>query len=230
MKRKNEEPASPFAGHATRSEPSGQLDASRYEALAHELHDSVAQQLGFLSFQARRIEATLNDPAAAAPLVAELRSILARVQKQVRELITGARIGMRSQTLRGARADAVAEFASRSSVMFELDNRLPDACLTSEVAFQVLQIVREALTNVVRHSHARRAWIELACDRDAEVRITVEDDGIGLTTPPSPMCDEHFGLVIMRERAESIGAKLSITSPESGGVRVILLLQSGVLT
>lgn len=211
---------SPVATMHQNSAPSP--DTSRYEVLAHELHDSVAQQLSFLAFQARRIETLLEKPSRAAPLVSELRSVLSRLQKQVRELITGARIGMQGRTLREALADAVDEFSRRSSIVFELDNRLPDQTLAPDSELQVLQIVREALANVVRHSQARQVRIELRPVPGHKVMVTVEDDGIGMNTGAAPSLGEHYGLAIMRERAEAIGATLAIEPAGPRGVRVAL--------
>ena len=202
-------------------------DTSRYEVLAHELHDSVAQQLGFLAFQARRIETLLEKPSRAAPLVAELRSVLSRVQKQVRELITGARIGMQGRTLREALADAVDEFSRRSSIIFELDNRLPDQTLAPDSELQVLQIVREALANVVRHSQARQVRIELRPVPGQKVVVMVEDDGIGMDPGAAPGPGEHYGLAIMRERAGAIGATLTIEAPPLRGARIVLCAPYG---
>lgn len=83
-----------------------------------------------------------------------------------------------------------------------------------------MQIIREALANAVRHSHARHVRIELRQNQDGDVSVTVEDDGIGLE--PGIVEDNHFGLAIIRERAASIGARLSIEAIRPHGVRVHL--------
>ena len=100
--------------------------------------------------------------------------------------------------------------------MFSLDNRLPGHCLPAESELQVLQIVREALANVVRHSHARQVWIRLWPSTDGGV-VEVCDDGVGL--PQYLPSSGHFGLHIMRERAAAIGAELRIEPASTGGTR-----------
>ncbi len=191
---------------------------SRHGALARELHDSVAQQLGYLSFQAHGLQSQLREPGLQA-----LCGGLSQLQRQVRELITSARLTMDGRSLRQALADSVAEFSRRCIIVFELDNRLPDDALSPETELQILQIIREALANAVRHSHARHVRIELRQTQDGEASVSVEDDGIGL----SPACGEHnhFGLAIIRERAASIGAQLSIEAIRPHGVRVHLGLR-----
>ncbi|MEL7937398.1 sensor histidine kinase [Pseudomonas delhiensis] len=188
--------------------------------LARELHDSVAQQLGFLAFQANRLQGQLQRPQQAAPLLEELRHGLQAVQRQVRELIGNARLSLDGRSLRQSLLDSVEEFGRRSTIVFELDNRLPDGLLDDEQALQVLQIVREALANIVRHSHARTARIDLRLAR-GELRVAVEDDGIGLQASGET---GHFGLSIMRERALAIGASLSVKTIPPRGTRVALRL------
>ncbi|MEH3023823.1 MAG: histidine kinase [Pseudomonas oryzihabitans] len=188
--------------------------------LARELHDSVAQQLGFLAFQASRLQGLLPRPHQATPVLEELRHGLQGVQRQVRELIGHARLSLDGRGLRQSLQDAVDEFGRRSTIVFELDNRLPDDLLDNEQALQILQIVRESLANIVRHSHARTARIDMRL-QDKALEVRVEDDGIGLRP-----ADEsgHFGLSIMRERALAIGASLNIESIQPRGVRVALRL------
>ncbi|WP_177333633.1 ATP-binding protein [Pseudomonas sp. RIT-PI-q] len=193
---------------------------SRHGALARELHDSVAQQLGYLSFQARLLQSQLGEPAQANTALQELCGGLSQLQRQVRELITSARLTMDGRSLRQALADSVAEFSRRCIIVFELDNRLADDALSPETELQILQIIREALANAVRHSHARHVRIELRQGQDSDTSVSVEDDGIGLS--PASGEENHFGLAIIRERAASIGAQLSIEAIRPHGVRVHL--------
>lgn len=194
----------------------------QHGALARELHDSVAQQLGYLSFQASLMQAKLREPEQAGVLLTELRGGLSQLQRQVRELITSARLTMDGRSLRQALADSVAEFSRRCIIVFELDNRLAEDALYPEAELQILQIIREALANVVRHSHARHVRIELRQTQQGEISVIVEDDGIGLS--PASVEENHYGLAIIRERASTIGAQLSIETIRPHGARVHLSL------
>ncbi len=189
-------------------------------ALARELHDSVAQRLGYLQIRARRLEAVLAQPAEARAMLDDLQQQLQCVHRQVRELIASARLTLDGRSLRQALEASVEEFARASSCVFSLDNRLPAEHLPEAVAFETLQIVREALTNVVRHSHARQVRIVLREWDGAGFEAQVQDDGqgIGQTAPGHG----HYGLRIMHERAEAIGATLAIGPAEPCGTRVCL--------
>ncbi|MBN3854910.1 hypothetical protein G3N59_16130 [Paraburkholderia sp. Ac-20340] len=195
-------------------------DAAR--ALTRELHDSVAQQLGVISFVVSQIQQQMRRSEVSEALVGELRALVTRLQRQVRELITSARLTHDGRSLREALAGSVEEFARRSNVVFEIDNRVPTLVLAPEVELHVLQIVREALSNVVRHSHARHAWIELAAQTRGTLRVAVTDDGVGLAAAGT-VDASHHGLNILRERAQAIGAHIDIeTAGETGGTRICL--------
>jgi two-component system nitrate/nitrite sensor histidine kinase NarX len=192
------------------------------QVLIRELHDSVAQQLGFMSFLVSRVQQHSRKPEVAEPLIAELRTMMTRLQRDVRQLITGARLTLEGRSWRQALADSVDEFSRRCNVVFELDNRMPEIELAPDVALHALQIVREALSNVVRHAHARHARIEVMDDPADALCVTVTDDGVGLR--PASVDENHYGLEIMRERARAIGARVAIENVQPNGTRVRLLV------
>ncbi|WP_322051578.1 sensor histidine kinase [Paraburkholderia bannensis] len=201
---------------------SEERDAAR--ALTRELHDSVAQQLGVISFVVSQIQQQMRRSEVSEALVGELRALVTRLQRQVRELITSARLTHDGRSLREALAGSVEEFARRSNVVFEIDNRVPTLVLAPEVELHVLQIVREALSNVVRHSHARHARIELAQQARGTLRVAVTDDGVGLAAAAT-VDASHHGLNILRERARAIGAHIDIeTAGDAGGTRIRLIV------
>ncbi|WP_158515278.1 sensor histidine kinase [Paraburkholderia phytofirmans] len=192
------------------------------QVLIRELHDSVAQQLGFMSFLVSRVQQQSRKPEVAEPLIAELRTTMTRLQRDVRQLITGARLTLEGRSWRQALADSVDEFSRRCNVVFELDNRMPEIQLAPDVGLHALQIVREALSNVVRHAHARHARIEVMDGPADTLCVTVTDDGVGLR--PASVDENHYGLEIMRERARAIGARVAIENVQPNGTRVRLLV------
>ncbi|MFM0212039.1 histidine kinase [Paraburkholderia sediminicola] len=191
-------------------------------ALIRELHDSVAQQLGGMSFLVSRVQQQTRKPEVVEPLLAELRTAMTRLQRDVRQLITGARLTLEGRSWRQALVDSVEEFSRRCNVVFELDNRVPDIELSPEVALHALQIVREALSNVVRHAHARHVRIEVTDAPDGALCVSVVDDGVGLR--PASVEENHYGLEIMHERSRAIGARLLIENVQPNGTRVHLLV------
>jgi two-component system nitrate/nitrite sensor histidine kinase NarX len=84
----------------------------------------------------------------------------------------------------------------------------------------VLQVVREALSNIEHHAHARHAWVSLRRGAGQSIEVTVEDDGVGMQSDHSPR--GHFGLAIMRDRAQSVGGRLVIERRQPTGTRVRL--------
>lgn len=195
--------------------------------LSRELHDSVAQQLSYLQIRASRLQQTLGtlpETTAADEMLDDFRVTLQRLHRQIRELITSSRLTMDGRSLREAIEASVDEFSRRSACVFALDNRLPEAALPPEAELQVLQVVRESLANVVRHSHAQRVQISLCRLAADSIEVRIEDDGIGL--PPDLPAHSHFGLRIMAERAEAIGARLHIEAARPRGTCVRLLWSS----
>ncbi|HXF72142.1 MAG TPA: ATP-binding protein, partial [Actinomycetota bacterium] len=87
------------------------------------------------------------------------------------------------------------------------------------------QIIREALQNAVKHSSASSIRVSVRSE-EAVIRILVEDDGVGFSQYTVD-CEKHFGLQLMRERAEAAGGHLYIDSAPGAGTRVVASLPTG---
>jgi len=75
---------------------------------------------------------------------------------------------------------------------------------------------------VRKHSHARRAWVRFEAE-GAGVCVTVEDDGRGFDPQQAPQANSrHFGLQTMRERAQSVGGRVTVVSQVGRGTRVVI--------
>jgi two-component system nitrate/nitrite sensor histidine kinase NarX len=195
--------------------------------IARELHDSLAQSLSYLKIQATRLAAALGDgadPAAPRAVLEELREGINSAYRQLRELLTTFRLKMDDRGLARALEGTVEEFRARGAVQVRLDNTLPAMLLGPHEELHVLQIVREALSNVMRHAGAQHAAVSLRNAQDA-VEVEVVDDGRGLG--PREDRTPHYGLTIMRERAASLGGALSVDSAPGGGTRVRLRFRPG---
>ena len=193
--------------------------------IAREMHDSLAQILGYLGLETQTLEALVHQHDEEA-LIAELKSARAAIksaQADVRENILS-----RRTTLAGAArlCDAltayVEEFGIQMAIQAETVNQLGDTLPLSPLAeTQCVRIVQEALTNVRKHAQASRVCVELA-RHDAWFQVTVVDDGVGL--PMHAPSSRHFGLQTMRERAESVGGSLTVVSAPAKGTTVTLRL------
>ena len=100
--------------------------------------------------------------------------------------------------------------------------------LPPSVAFQVAYIIREALTNVRKHSGADSVHLTLQGLEDGRVEITIQDNGRGFDLDSEQQSGGRgFGLRFMRERAERVGGSLRIESGPGQGTRVVVSLPSG---
>lgn len=190
-------------------------------AIARELHDSLAQSLAYMKIQVSRLQHSLDggaQPASAAATARELRDGLNGAYREVRELISAFRTQLGRGGIATALQDIASEFSQRNDLVVSVDNQLAGCRLGVNEEFHVLQIVREAITNTVRHADARRVHVGLSYGPDHRVRVVIEDDGRGLSALQPD--DQHYGLSIMRERANSLGGELALEPRQGGGTRV----------
>ena len=191
--------------------------------IARELHDSLAQSLSYLKIQVSRLEKQLVDGRSTGDILKishVLRTALNGAYRQLRELLTTFRLRISEAGLGAALEDTVAEFRERSGIRIELDNRLINRKLNPNSEIHVLQIIREALSNVIRHADATHARVYLDYSDSGQVTVVVEDNGVGIASDREMML--HYGLPIMKERAEWLGGELEIGEPEKGGTQIKL--------
>ncbi|MCG8906465.1 histidine kinase [Pseudomonas sp. DP-17] len=189
--------------------------------IARELHDSLAQSLSYLKIQVSRLATLLKRDVPAQKIdetLDELREGLNGAYRQLRELLTTFRLSLEQSSLEAALVKTVEEFGERGGLAIELDNRLAHIPLNPNEEIHILQIVREALSNVVRHAQANHATVTLFEDAEDQVCITVDDDGVGFD--PAQSRNGHYGLSIMRERSQTLEATFAIAPREPQGTRV----------
>ncbi|MDR2874448.1 MAG: histidine kinase [Methylobacillus sp.] len=187
-------------------------------AIARELHDSLAQSLSFMKIQIARLQAGSDGSEHA---LAELRAGLDNAYRELRELLATFRVHMDVRGLGFAIQSAIEEFSQRSSLSIALDNRLVNCRLTVNEEFHTLHIVREALSNIVRHAGASYVSVELVYQPGGHVVVTIDDDGIGYK--PGSDGQDHYGQTIMKERAYSLGGDIEVAARRNGGTRVRLV-------
>jgi two-component system nitrate/nitrite sensor histidine kinase NarX len=191
-------------------------------AIARELHDSLAQSLSYTKIQLTRLSALLEGGGEAAPAQAvldELREGVASAYRQLRELLTTFRMKVEG-SFDAALREVIAEFERRTRLPVQVRGELAGVELSANAQIHLLQIVREALTNVEKHAQARSVAIDLRRDADGGFGVDIEDDGVGIATGASPA--QHFGLDIMRDRAQLLGGSIDIGRRAGGGTRVAL--------
>jgi signal transduction histidine kinase len=193
--------------------------------IARELHDSLAQSLTYLKIQLTRLQTHIDknkssessDYSQIENAILELRSHLSLAYGQLRELMTTFRLTMNGKDLRNAIDESINEFKQRTNIAFDSDIRISGEELNAQEELQLLQIVREALSNVVRHSRASRASISLGMQGDLVI-LSLSDNGVGLADIPGP--GQHHGLVIMQERTQRLNGDLQVNNLDPTGTRV----------
>lgn len=209
-------------GTARRIEQSRRLSLlEERAALARELHDSLAQSLSYMKIQVSRLKPLLPDADAeqAGEVLAELREGLNSAYRQLRELLTTFRLRIDGEGLASALQATAAEFSARGGIPIGLDVHLAGCVLNPNEEIHTLQIVREALSNVLNHAHASRAEVRLTCNGDGSVSAVVTDDGIGVRESAGA---HHYGMAIMEERARYLGGTLDVGNLPTLGTRVTL--------
>ncbi len=180
--------------------------------IARELHDSIAQTLSFLKIQIARFNHLIEKDAPKQNLEAvalELKEGIAIAYQQLREVLTTFRLQAHEPGLEQALKSAISEYTQRGNLTIKLNYQLKHLSPSANEEMHILQIIREALTNIVKHANATKVWINLSELKDSQVIIQVQDDGMGMIKTPSPF---SHGMTIMNERASQLGGSCSITS------------------
>ncbi|HEX7418346.1 MAG TPA: GAF domain-containing sensor histidine kinase [Thermoanaerobaculia bacterium] len=190
--------------------------------IAHEMHDGLAQVLGYVNTKVQAADAYLkrgmNEEASGQ--LQQLAVSAREAYAEVREGIVGLRtLPDADQGVAEALRNYLNQWKEQSGISAELvvddDMRVPPS-----VELQLIRIVQEALTNVRKHSKASRASVSLVRDGQHLI-VTVADDGVGFDPAAKTRAEfPRFGLATMRERAETVGGTVSISSSRGSGTTV----------
>lgn len=194
------------------------------QLLAGEVHDALAQGLAYMRMRMSLLgDAIRNgERAHALKYFGDVNQAMGEAHARLRELISHFRHPV-SPGLLPSLEDMASTFQDRTGVRLGIDNRVGDIAWTAEQEHQVYRIVQEALANVVKHARASQARVVI--DRHAgQLRVSIEDDGQGVTRGGAREPAGHYGLDIMRERAQRLGGTLRIRSLPGKGTRVRLSL------
>jgi two-component system nitrate/nitrite sensor histidine kinase NarX len=202
---------------ATRETKRAELLAER-QAIANDIHDSLAQTLNFARMNTKLLnDAVCKNTGMAEKYAGDIDEALETSQKVVRALITGFRSEIDPAGLLHALQDLTGQFKNRYGIVLDYQMRIADLDLPLEYEIQVFHIVREAFANIAKHSGASHA--RLIADRCCGYYIfTVEDNGIGTFS----QVEGHYGMIIMRERAQRIGGQIRVESTKGLGTCVQL--------
>jgi signal transduction histidine kinase len=194
------------------------------QELLHTLHDTLGQTLTAVnvlsSALGNRLERTDAKAAATARQVVEQATL---ALDQVRRLSRGMfPVDVESRDMMTALRELAAATGSIHKVRVDVDGDLPDSRLENRVVTHLYRIAQEAVTNAVKHARADGIRIELKSGRGM-TRLRVSDNGVGI--PSNGDRHEGLGLRVMRQRAASIRATLTIRAHPLGGTSVTCTLR-----
>ena len=193
--------------------------------IARELHDSLAQVLSYLRIQLALLKRAVPDEnAQAQTIITDFSRELNNAWHQLRELLTTFRLTLNHANLPAALQESLEGLQTQTKAKLVLDCRLSSLALDAQKQVHLLQIVREAVLNAIKHADASEITVSCITAADGTHSVAVRDNGIGIGEANEP--PGHYGLNIMRERAERLGGTLRFSQPKNGGTEVTVTFRS----
>ncbi|MFC4778246.1 sensor histidine kinase [Paenibacillus sp. GCM10023252] len=191
------------------------------QRIARDLHDTLGQKLSLIGLKTDLAGKLITkNPAQAASELNDVRQTARSALKEVREMVT---------QMRGTRIEdellRVKQILMAAEVSFTLEGN-PELTNTSLMTENVVSMcLKEAVTNVVKHSRASECSITIE-PKHTELVVTVADNGVGIAGPIES--SRGNGLRGMKERLEFVNGSLDIASVSEGGTRVVMKVPSAV--
>jgi signal transduction histidine kinase len=190
--------------------------------VARDLHDGVAQELSFISSQMHWLKTESEQNGGDGSFGQSTALIMESVQRALDE--SRGAISALSRPLHEplhlALAHTAEEVTGRLGASLELD--LDDRIAVTPGSEEALtRILREAISNAVRHGHARTVTVQLS--NGDGIRLRVSDDGTGFD-PSGDQSEGSYGLISMRERTETLGGTFKLSTQPGYGTSVEVLL------
>lgn len=201
-----------------------EVQEAEQRRISAELHDRIGQDLTALGIHLNIIGRSAGDPRAAAARLEDSRILLENTIASLRGLIAELRPPVLEDygLLAGLRWYG-GMVASRAGLGLEVHGSDPDPRPPAHVEAALFRIAQEALVNATKHARASRVDLTLQC-APGRLVLGIADDGIGfdaeLLRRSGPR--GHWGLEMMRERAEAVGARLEVQSSPGQGTRVVV--------
>lgn len=195
-------------------------------AIARELHDSLAQSLTFMKIQLSRLQAITSQSSSESAseesvIIAELKMGLNSAYRELRELLTTFRLKIDGKDFNEALIKTILEFNDRSDTEIKFENQITYCDLTPNEEIHILQLVREALSNIVQHAQASSALVVLKYNQADDIQVTITDNGTGIISDENKT--HHYGLNIMKERAKTLHGSLAINNNPDRGTTITLI-------
>jgi nitrate/nitrite-specific signal transduction histidine kinase len=196
-----------------------QAQRAERRRVGYELHDSLAQQVGYLHLTLDRLSGDdrLDHIDGLRGELDRLREVANDSYLQIREYLNLLR-GWDATDLVQVIGDYVETL--KSKVSFEIEYRVAGVPILLEplICQRIFSLAQESLNNVQKHAQARQVHVELEWRTD-QVALTITDDGVGFIAAADPNAG-HYGLAMLRERTEALRGVMHIISAPGAGTRV----------
>lgn len=198
------------------------------EQLAREMHDDFAQVLSFINTQCQTISRLLKkgDEATANDYLEKLVEVAKGVDVDIRDSIQGMRATILDDGLLLTLEKYLSRFERDYSIQTEIINSeiIRQKSLSPMVEIELFRIIQETLTNVRKHANATRIKVNFE-SVDGFLSTSVEDNGDGFDLEEHrSLQSNHFGLQMMRERAEVVGGSVQMDSQKGTGTSVSIMM------
>jgi signal transduction histidine kinase len=199
--------------------------------IAQDLHDDLGSSLTRISLLSTLLQADKDEPEQVTLHAGKLSEAADQTVRALEEIVWAVRPG--SDSLQSL-VEYIAHFANEAfednptRCRLDLPHDLPAKPLPPDVRHNIFLIVKEALTNALRHAGAKEVHVQAKVSADS-LEILVQDDGCGFEPAMPPMEGKRHGLGNMRRRAEAIGGTLELQSTPGKGtsVRLVVHLANG---
>jgi signal transduction histidine kinase len=186
--------------------------------IARDLHDNVAQSLAYVGFELDRLATAHGED----PELRDLQGVVRGVVAELRETLYQLRATVsESQDLIDVAGEYVTRWSKRTGIDADFTAETSGRRVPLQVEQELWRILQESLTNVERHADASHAWITWRIG-DGQAQLEIRDDGRGMS---AERAHERYGLVGIRERADAVGAHVTLASRPNAGTSVLVELE-----
>lgn len=192
--------------------------------IAQDLHDDLGSSLTRISLVTGLLRADKDNPEQVEAHASKLAQSADQIVRSLEEIVWAVRPG--SDTLQSL-LEYITHFAQESfesdvaRCRLDLPDNVPEQNLPPEMRHNIFLVVKEALTNALKHARAKEVQVR-ARATPTTLEISVEDDGRGFDFPTDAAPGRHNGLGNMRRRAETMGGRLEVASALGKGTTVRL--------
>ena len=194
--------------------------------IARELHDGVAQSLGYLNLKTKLVSDSVSSQNTVQALteLSDIRQVVQDTYEDIRESIDQLSTEIKSLSIIPALSNYIGEFGNNNGIKVQFNVIRPLPNFSPIVELQLLRITQEALTNIRRHAMATEVEVKLENTGEV-VEMIIKDNGQGFNlsdlenSPPG-----YHGLKVIEERAEGLGGSVHISTAPGEGTAVMVSL------